>query len=309
MDGILNVNKPEGWTSHDVVAKARGILRTKRIGHSGTLDPPATGVLLLCIGAATRVTDYLVDSEKEYVVRAVFGESTDTQDAVGRVLTSADASGLTREAVESELVGFRGKLKQTPPMVSAVHHNGRRLYELARQNLVVEREARDIEVSEFELLDFQPGERARASFRIVCSKGTYVRTLCHDLGEKLGVGGRLEGLVRTRVGRFRVEDSITMDELQTLAAEGRVGEKMIAIPDALSHVPSRCVSDDDALAMSHGNRVALPDASDLPEDGEMLILAGDGSLIALAKVIRDGSGAALQPTKVFASPESLEVRS
>ena len=246
MDGVLNINKPAGWTSHDVVAKARGILRTKRIGHAGTLDPSATGVLLLCVGYATRIADYLVADEKEYLAKVVFGEATDTQDADGIVISTADASILTEEALESALSAFRGKIEQIPPMVSAVHHEGKRLYELARKNQVVERKPREVEVRELKLVEFLPGKRAKATIRVVCSKGTYVRTICHDLGERLGVGAHLAELTRLRVGRFRVEEAISLEELANRAESGRLGEIIIPIVDALSHLPSYSVSEEDA---------------------------------------------------------------
>jgi len=307
MDGVLIVNKPAGWTSHDVVAKARGILRTKKIGHSGTLDPPATGVLLLCVGRATRISDYLAAGEKEYLAKAVFGEATDTQDAEGKMLTEADASGLTRKALESALGDFRGKIKQIPPMVSAVHHEGRRLYELARKNEVVERQPREIEIHELELLDFQPGERARATLRAVTSKGTYVRTICHDLGERLGVGAHLAELTRLRVGRFRIEDAISLEELAALAEAGRVGEKMLSIGEALSHLPSCSVSDEDARIVLHGGRATVPEGMELDGGEEVLVLSPNGELLALAKLVQDGGAARLQPTKVLGAAETSEI--
>ena len=307
MDGVLIVNKPAGWTSHDVVAKARGILRTKKIGHSGTLDPPATGVLLLCVGRATRISDYLAAGEKEYLARAVFGEATDTQDAEGKVVSEADASGLTKEALESALSEFRGKIKQIPPMVSAVHHEGRRLYELARKNQVVEREPRDVEVYELELLDFQPGERAKATLRAVTSKGTYVRTICHDLGERLGIGAHLAELIRLRVGRFRVKDAIALEELAALAQAELVGEKMLSIGEALSHLPSCSVSEDDARVVLHGGRAAVPEGVELNVGEEVLVLSPNGELLALAKPVTEGSALKLQPTKVLATAVLSEI--
>ena len=307
MDGVLIVNKPAGWTSHDVVAKARGILRTKKIGHSGTLDPPATGVLLLCVGRATRISDYLAAGEKEYLAKAVFGEATDTQDAEGKVVSEADASGLTKETLESALSEFRGKIKQIPPMVSAVHHEGRRLYELARKNMVVEREPRDVEVHELELLDFQPGERAKATLRAVTSKGTYVRTICHDLGERLGIGAHLAELIRLRVGRFRVEDAIALEELAALAQAGRVGEKMLSIGEALSHLPSCSVSEEDARVVLHGGRAAVPEGVELNGGEEVLVLSPNGELLALAKPVTEGGALKLQPTKVLATAVLSEI--
>ena len=306
MDGVLIVNKPAGWTSHDVVAKARGILRTRRIGHAGTLDPSATGVLVLCIGRATRLAQHIADGEKEYMATAVFGAATDTQDAEGEVTSSTDATALTGEALERALELFRGRIRQIPPMVSAVHHSGRRLYELAREGREVEREPREVEIHELKLLDFRPGERAEAKLRVVCSKGTYVRTLCHDLGGNLGVGAHLAELVRTRVGRFRIEDSASLEDVAALAADGRVGEKMIPMADALSHLASFKVSEEQATTVLHGGQIVVPGTAATARSDEVVILSSAGELLALAKPIRAGTLMALQPTRVFVDPPSSE---
>lgn len=300
MDGILVVNKPSGWTSHDVVAKARRILGTRRIGHAGTLDPAATGVLVLCIGRATRVVDRLVADEKEYRARAVFGEATDTQDAEGRIVRSGDASDLTREHVEFALADFTGTIMQIPPMVSALHHEGRRLYDLARQNQSVERTPREVTISDLQLEDFTPGKRAHGTLRVVCSKGTYVRTLVHDLGERLGVGAHLADLVRLRSGRFRIEDSFNLEDISKLAEQGRIGEKVLPIEEAVRDMPSYSVTEAQETTLAHGGRIALPTSASFCDGEEIAVFDSDGSLLALAVAVEEASARLLQPFKVFA---------
>ncbi len=188
MNGVLNIDKPAGMTSHDVVARVRRLAHLKRVGHAGTLDPDATGVLLVCLGAATRIADYLADEGKEYRATLALGATTTTEDASGEVLTRTDAGHLGERDLAEILPRFVGDVSQTPPMVSAVHHEGRRLYELAREGITVERAARTIHIDSIQLRDFTPGEAAVATLDIACGKGTYIRTLYADLGAVLGVG-------------------------------------------------------------------------------------------------------------------------
>ncbi len=299
MDGVLNVNKPPGWTSHDVVAKARSILKIKKIGHTGTLDPAATGVLVLCIGKATRIADYIAGQEKEYVATAVFGESTDTQDAEGNVIEVADASALAKEDLEAAMKSFCGAQKQVPPMVSAVRQNGKRLYELARKNITVERQPRDIFIKELELLEFRPGKRAEAEIRIVCSKGTYIRTLCSDIGDKLHVHGFMKQLTRTRVGRFELSNSIEMDSISP--------DKIISIKEALSHLPELALDGDEAKLAIRGGRIRKE--VELQESGSVLLLGPDGGIVALAKVETEKGATILHPSVVFAIQENIGISS
>ncbi len=209
--GLLNLDKPKGWTSHDAVAKVRRLIDQQRIGHAGTLDPNATGVLLLCLGKATKLSRYFMLLEKEYHAFFRFGVVTDTQDADGEVVLTRDASGVTEEALRAVIGRYRGSLLQTPPMVSAVKVGGKRLYRLARRGKTVERSARPIEIREFDLVRFEP---PLAEVHIVCSKGTYVRTLAADIGEELGCGAYLDRLTRVRIGPYRVEDAVHLEELE-----------------------------------------------------------------------------------------------
>ena len=217
MDGIINVYKEAGFTSHDVVAKLRGICRQKKIGHTGTLDPQATGVLPVCLGSATRACEMLTDRTKEYVAELLLGKITDTQDTTGTVLEEREVA--VDEAQVREVIGsFVGGYDQIPPMYSALKVNGKKLYELARAGKEVERQARHVDLPAIEILEIR---LPVVKFRVECSKGTYIRTLCQDIGEKL------QSLVRTRVGEFRLTDALTLTQLQELRDTGRLEEALL----------------------------------------------------------------------------------
>lgn len=220
MDGVINVFKPSGMTSSDVVVRLRRILNTKKVGHTGTLDPEVTGVLPICVGKATRLAEYLTDQGKAYRAEITFGITTDTQDSSGNALQVEKADNLQLEDIQHVIPGFLGKIQQIPPMYSAVRHQGKHLYELAREGKEVERTAREIEVKRLELLDWTSGDFPKAHFEIECSKGTYVRTICHDLGQALNCGAHMSGLVRDRSGPFKLEGSITLLELEAKVQEG-----------------------------------------------------------------------------------------
>ncbi len=252
MDGVLNLLKPPGMTSHDVVAFVRRTLGVKKAGHAGTLDPGAAGVLPVCVGRATRISEYLLGSDKAYRAVAVLGLATDTQDAAGRVLSEGDASGVTREALEAALARFRGTIRQAPPMVSAVKHRGERLYRLARRGETVERPARPVTVFSLELAVWRPGRRAVAVLDITCSKGTYVRTLCHDLGQALGCGAYLYFLVRLRHGPFALEGSVTLEEMAEAVRGGALGAILLPMSRALEALPQVAVSAEEARRLAHG---------------------------------------------------------
>lgn len=213
-EGVLLVDKPQGFTSHDVVAKMRRVFHIKKVGHAGTLDPMATGLLLILIGKATKASQYLMSMDKEYTGTVRFGQITDSQDADGEIIEERPVPELSESDVTSQMKTFIGDQYQTPPMFSAKKVNGQKLYKLARQGKTVEREPRVIHISRFELTGF---EMPQASFLVGTSKGAYVRTIAHDLGERLGCGGHLNVLRRTAVGQFRVEDAATIEELEAMA--------------------------------------------------------------------------------------------
>jgi len=215
-DFIININKPAGWTSFDVVAKLRGVLKIRKLGHTGTLDPDATGVLPVCAGKATKLVDYLTDGTKEYVAVMKLGVTTDTQDGSGKVIEVCAADGVTEEDVRRAALGFVGEIEQIPPMYSAVKVNGKKLYELARKGVEVERKPRRVTIHSIAVEGFGGDE---VTMRIECSKGTYIRTLCADMGEVLGCGAHMKSLVRTRSGAFKIEDAVTINEVETRCKE------------------------------------------------------------------------------------------
>lgn len=219
MNGILNIYKEAGYTSFDVVARLRGILKQKKIGHTGTLDPDAVGVLPICLGNATKVVPYLTDETKEYIAVLRLGITTDTYDMTGNILRSKEdeALGLAADDIKMTIMSFLGDIEQIPPMYSAIKVNGKRLYELARKGEEIERKPRRVSIYELEILE---EKELSYKIRIVCSKGTYIRSLCHDIGEALGCGGTMESLERTRVGEFVKENSLKLDEAEELFKAG-----------------------------------------------------------------------------------------
>lgn len=222
MDGILNVLKPPGMTSHDVVSFARRLFKVKRIGHTGTLDPGVAGVLILCIGKATRLVEYILETGKAYRSELTLGITTDTQDVFGTVLEKKEEFLLDYCLVEKTLKEFEGKIRQIPPMYSAVRHQGKKLYELARIGEEVERQEREVEIKSLKLLGYQDYVEqglvsgSKIIFEVECSKGTYIRTLCADIGKRLGCGAHMSHLVRTKVGKFSLERAWTLEELTSL---------------------------------------------------------------------------------------------
>lgn len=214
-NGIINIYKEAGFTSHDVVAKLRGILKQKKIGHTGTLDPEAVGVLPVCLGKGTKVCDLLTDKDKVYETVMRLGVVTDTQDMTGKILKESPVR-VTRETLEGVLEQFRGDYDQIPPMYSALKVQGKKLYELAREGRVIERKARRVHIFDLKLLEFED-DGIHVHMRVHCSKGTYIRTLCHDIGERLGCGAAMEKLVRTQVGVFKMEDAMTLSQVETYA--------------------------------------------------------------------------------------------
>ena len=228
INGILNIYKEKGYTSHDVVARLRGIVGQKKIGHTGTLDPEAEGVLPVCLGRATKVCDMLTDKDKTYETVLLLGTSTDTQDITGRVLSSRSLDDpelpegtVTEEETKSCIRGFIGEYDQIPPMYSALKVGGKKLYELAREGKTIERKSRKVMIYDIRIKDI---DLPRVRMEVKCSKGTYIRTLCHDIGEKLGCGGCMEKLLRTRVGQFSLDQSLKLAEVERIVHEGGTGE-------------------------------------------------------------------------------------
>ena len=241
MNGVLNINKEPGMTSFDVVKIVRRMLKIKKVGHTGTLDPQAKGVMILCLGQATRIVQFLMGQDKEYHFLASLGIATDTQDSSGEEIAKDEASFINREQIEAALDNFRGEILQLPPMVSALHYQGKRLYQWAREGKEVDRPKRKVEVKELALLSLKEGTYPEITLRAVVSSGTYIRTLCHDLGEILGVGGHLSSLTRTRCGSFKIEESRTIKELKNVRDEGRLKEIICPMDEALRQFPALTV--------------------------------------------------------------------
>ncbi len=254
--GYLNIDKPQAWTSTDVVRKLKGITRAKKIGHGGTLDPIATGVLPICIGSATRFADTILLGTKSYRATVELGASTDTYDSTGEKTAEADWSGVTHDQVIEVLQAFTGKFEQVPPMYSAIHHNGKRLYELARQGIEIERPARPVEVMCLELVDFQAPELI---LDMECSHGFYARTLAHDIGEKLGTYGHLTGLVRTHAGVFKIEDSITIEQVSEEAESGDWRNLATPIDTTLQHLGKISLNPMFVEMVQHGRPLSIAD--------------------------------------------------
>lgn len=310
---VLVVDKPIGPTSAAVVDRIKNGLRQLwgaarvraiKIGHGGTLDPLASGVLPVCLGEATKLAPFLLEADKEYVATARFGVETDTQDAGGQVVAARGAPGLTTAMVEAALAGFRGEIEQVPPMYSALKRHGRPLYDYARAGETVVREPRRVRVYELSLLAFESPDQAR--FHLRCSKGTYVRTLAADLGHALGVGAHLVALRRIASGPFRLEQSVTLDAFEVLVRSGG-SLPLVPLADALVHLPALTADVDVASALSHGRAVAvaaLGVSSAFP--GLMRVLRVDGTLLA---VVRSDDQMTVRPIRVFhLEPDARNVR-
>ena len=310
MDGILVINKPSGMTSHDVVAQLRRILKEKKIGHTGTLDPDATGVLTVCIGKATKIIQFLDDNKKVYEGTITFGIETETMDASGRVTRISDSSKVEPDSVKRIFDSFVGVILQIPPMVSAIKVKGERLYKLARQGKTVEREPRKINIHGFELIKFY-SERvpevdpdkvfSRADFRVSCSKGTYVRVLASDVGEKLGCGAHLSRLIRTRSGGFTLESSIGLDEIK--AEPDKASSVALSIDDALSFMPAIFTSDSGKRRFLNGVRIDESDVLD--HEGEyqidafMRVYDQNRIFLGISRVVTDTQVTNYKPVKVL----------
>ena len=249
MDGIINVYKERGFTSHDVVAKLRGILKQKKIGHTGTLDPEAQGVLPVCLGKGTKVCELLTDKTKTYQAVLLLGTVTDTQDITGTVLKTGEVT-CTEAQVRTCIADFIGTQEQVPPMYSALKVNGRKLYELARQGVEVERKARTITIEEIQI---DQVELPEVTITVTCSKGTYIRTLCHDIGQALGCGGCMKSLLRTRVGIFELEDSITLAEIEQKRDAGTLDQCIYAVDSVFGAYPKITLTAEALKMVRNGN--------------------------------------------------------
>jgi len=288
VDGVLVCDKPAGMTSHDVVARVRRLAGQRRVGHGGTLDPPATGVLVLALGRATRLLPFLPTEPKRYLATVAFGAETDTLDAAGAVTATADASGVDEAGLRAALAGFLGPQLQVPPMVSAIKVGGERLYAKARRGEQVDRAPRPIVIHELGLLGFTPGERPAATIEVACSGGTYVRSLAADLGRALGTLAHLASLRRTAVGRFTERDARTLDDL---AGPGELVSAVLDPAAAMDPAAVRALTPDEAAALATGRTLDPTGRGD-----PVAAVSPDGRLVA---VIQDSAGRA-RPRVVLA---------
>jgi tRNA pseudouridine55 synthase len=293
LSGVVVVDKPSGPTSFDVVRRVKGLFKTKRCGHTGTLDPTATGVLPICIGDATKVATFVSEGEKEYAATVRFGATTDTQDAAGRILETRELGDLTEDRVRKELEAFVGLIEQTPPMYSARKIDGKRLYEMAREGLEVERESRQIHIDEAKMTFFRPPD---AGIFVRCSKGTYLRTLAHDLGQKLGCGAHLRELKRVRVGPFAIEDSVGLDTLMAASKEGgraALDKWLLPLSRALDDLAELQLDLAISRRVAHGHAPGPADLSRLrappfPRGRKVRLVDPDSRVLAVAE--SDGVG-------------------
>ena len=254
--GVLNIYKEKGYTSHDVVARLRRIVGQKKIGHTGTLDPEAEGVLPVCLGKATKLCDLLTDKDKTYEAVLLLGISTDTQDTTGKILEEKNTADLREEAVREVVLSFEGEYDQIPPMFSALKVGGKKLYELARDGKEVERKPRHVQIYRIRILQI---DLPRVRMEVTCSKGTYIRTRCHDIGEKLGCGGCMESLLRTRVERFGVAESLRISEVEQLMDEGTLQEHMIKVDEMFPDYQKVYLTPEASAAVRNGNSFRLGD--------------------------------------------------
>lgn len=299
MNGIIIIDKETGFTSHDVVAKMRGICGQRKIGHTGTLDPMATGVLPVCLGSATKLCDMLADGDKEYVAELLLGTETDTQDVTGQILAHA-AVNVTEGQVREAASAFVGEYWQVPPMYSALKVDGKKLYELARAGKEVERKARPVQIYELEILECAfPVVR----MRVVCSKGTYIRTLCADMGARLGCGGTMRSLRRTRVGGFSLEDACTLGQLQQWKDEGRL-HALRPVDSVFTDCPFLHVQEDSCRLLDNGNAIASEQTveGDVHEAGRWVrMYRPDGSFAGIYAY--DAAKKWYRPVKMFLEKE------
>lgn len=297
LEGILPIWKPEGYTSHDVVARARRILGLKRIGHTGTLDPQVTGVLPLCIGRATRMVEYIQELPKEYEAVLLIGLSTDTEDATGTILEEADHVELTDEQITRAVTTYIGQIEQVPPMYSAVKMDGKRLYELAREGKEVERRPRQVMIHEIEVTSIdRSAKHPEIHFRVLCSKGTYIRTLCVDIGRTLGYPSTMKHLIRTSTGRIRKEQCMTLEEMERYRVDGTLESRLIPMDAAVFHIPDVQLSEQQSIAALQGKKIALKSILSA-ETGLYRVYSPDGRFLGIFEWNQALQN--LQPVKVF----------
>lgn len=301
ISGILIIDKPAGVTSHDMVGLCRKLYHTRKVGHAGTLDPMATGVLVMLIGSAAKASNFLLEKVKTYQATLRFGIATDTQDITGKIIASSHLTP-TRESLDSALPSFQGDILQIPPMYSALKRDGQKLYDLARQGIEIERDARPVTIHSLEVTDFRQSTPTvpftEADLAVVCSKGTYIRTLCHDIGNKMGCLGTMAALRRTRAGRFTLDDAISPDALCALS-EAERDALLLPIEDAFADFPGVKLPPFFAKLAHSGQQIYQKKiGTSLPEGRIVRLYDADG-FFALGEVCTYEDGSAIKPIKQF----------
>jgi len=294
MDGILLIDKPSGITSHDVVDYIRKKTGIKRIGHTGTLDPNATGLLILCIGKATKLSEYFIALDKTYVGKMKLGVVSDSHDIDGNIIKENKVDNISEREIKKNLSVFIGEIKQIPPMVSAIKIGGKRLYKMAREGVTIEREPRKVKIHEFEIIKTDLPD---IWFRVSCSRGTYVRTLCHDFGNKIGYGAILTELKRTKIGNYTVDNALTLESLST---KEEVQKNLIPIEQALD-LPHAILSISGENVFKNGNKVKIDEILEMDEGTNDLVQVFNrhGVFLGIANVIKTAVGPFIIPKKVF----------
>lgn len=295
-NGLINIYKEQAFTSFDAVAVLRGILKQKKIGHTGTLDPMAEGVLLVCLGNGTKLCDMLENRDKEYECVMLLGRTTDTEDTQGVVKTEKEVNCDENEIREA-VMSFVGKIKQVPPMYSALKKDGKRLYDLAREGKEIEREARDITIQEIVIKDISI---PRVTFTVKCGKGTYIRSLCRDIGEKLGCGACMEHLKRTAVSGFEVKDSLTLKEVEEIVKNGEIDKYIRPVEDAFSELESLRVNEESARIINNGNPLIAENLVECPKsenDRKYKVYDAEGKFVAVYRY--DCERNMFMPVKMF----------
>lgn len=299
--GIINIYKEAGYTSHDVVAVLRGILNQKKIGHMGTLDPDAVGVLPVGLGVGTRLNDMLSGGGKEYAAEIYLGVTTDTQDMSGNILTRHEVTQ-TKEQIEEAVHSFQGDYEQIPPMYSAIKVNGKKLYELARKGQEVERKARCVRIDEIEILKMQ---LPVVQMRVVCSAGTYIRTLCDDIGKKLGCGAAMKSLQRTRVGSFLIKDALKLDAVKRLVQDGGLDNNVIPVDAMFPNLRAVCVDDAYYKQLHNGNHLTLEmirECGRFEDDERVRIYSGQGVFFGIYRY--EHNTGTINPVKMFITSDA-----
>ncbi|MCX7710956.1 MAG: tRNA pseudouridine(55) synthase TruB [Clostridia bacterium] len=299
ISGILNILKPPGMTSFDVVGYLRRMLKIKKIGHTGTLDPAAIGVLPVCIGQATKAIEYMMDKDKVYRAELALGKITDTQDSTGEILEQRDiniSDGQLYAAFES----FIGKYQQVPPMYSAVKIGGKKLYELAREGITVERNAREVEIYSLNIVHIKRDEKwmpIHVLFDVHCSKGTYIRTLCADIGEKLGCGGHMSFLIRSRTGNFGISEALTIEDIEQAVGTGQIVRRLISVENVFSHLDKVVLSNAEKKKFTNG--VWIEAKGDLTQGSLIRVIDDHGKMIALGEIFENKGVLMLKSKKMF----------